>query len=131
MRLTEREGIASKLLICSVFCASAAAFSLAAGPETQAAAGPRAWAESPYRNFQKPEALLNGTILVSDEANDPALPLALAYELKVLQGDLHDRDGWRAPFAAGNPLRVFIARKEAGGVRRLAAGSVEGGRLVG
>jgi hypothetical protein len=35
------------------------------------------------------------------------------------------------PFAAGNPLRVFIARKEAGGVRRLAAGTVESGRLVG
>ena len=78
MRLTEREGIVSKLLICSVFCASAAAFSLAAEPQTQAAAGPQAWTESPYRNFQKPEALLNGSVLVADEANDPALPLALA-----------------------------------------------------
>ena len=97
MRLTEREGIVSKLLICSVFCASAAAFSLVAEQQTQAAAGPQAWTESPYRNFQKPEALLNGSVLVSDEANDPALPLALAYELKVLQGDLHDRDGWQPP----------------------------------
>jgi hypothetical protein len=131
MRRTEREGIVSKLLICSVFCASVAAYSPAAEPETQAAAGPQAWTESPYRNFQKAEALLNGSILVADEADDPALPLALAYELKVLQGDLHDRDGWRAPFAAGSPLRVFIARKEAGGVRRLSTGTVERGRLVG
>jgi hypothetical protein len=131
MRRTEREGIVSKLLICSVFCASATALSLAAEPETQAVAGPQAWAESPYRNFHKPEAILGGSILVSDEADDPALPLTLAYELKVLQGELHERDGWRAPFAAGDPLRVFIARKEAGGVRRLAMDSVERGRLVG
>jgi hypothetical protein len=128
MRRTEREGIVSKLLICSVFCASVAAFSLAAEPEAQVAAGPQAWTESPYRNFQKPEALFGGSILVSDEASDPALPLALAYELKVLQDDLHDRDGWRAPFAAGNPLRVFIARKDAGGVRRLSMDAVERGR---
>jgi hypothetical protein len=130
MRLTEREGIVSKLLICSVFCASAAAFSLAAEPETQAVAGPQAWTESPYRNFHKPEAILNGSILVSDETDDPALPLALAYELKVLQGELHDRDGWRSPFAGGDPLRIFIARKDAGGVRRLSMEAVERGRLV-
>ena len=131
MRRTEREGIVSKLLICSVFCASAATFSLAAEPETQAVAGPQAWTESPFRNFHKPEAILGGSVLVSDEADDPALPMTLAYELKVLQGELHERDGWRAPLAAGDPLRVFIARKEAGGVRRLSTESVERGRLVG
>jgi hypothetical protein len=130
MRRTEREGIVSKLLICSVLFASVAGFSLAAEPETQAVAGPNAWTESPYRNFNKPEAILGGRVLVSDESNDPALALGLANELKVLQGELHDRDGWRVPFAAGDALRIFIARKEAGGVRRLTMQSVERGRLV-
>jgi hypothetical protein len=130
MRRAEREGIVSKLLICSVFCASAAAFSLAAEPKAQALAGPQSWTESPYRNFRKPEAILSGRVLVSDEADDPALPPALAQEFKVLQGELHGRDGWRVPFAEGDPLRVFVARKDAGGVRRLAAGSIERGRVV-
>src|SRR5450759_2825941 len=130
MRRTEREGIVSKLLICSVFCASAVAFSLAAEPRAEGVAGPAAWTESPYRNFHKPEAILGGRVLVSDEAEDPALPQALALELKVLQGELHERDGWRAPFAEGDPLRIFVARKDAGGVRRLASESVERGRLV-
>jgi hypothetical protein len=130
MRRAEREGIVSKLLTCSVFCASAAAFSLAAEPRAAGAAGPAAWTESPYRNFHKPEAILGGRVLVSDEAEDPALPQALALELKVLQGELHERDGWRAPFAEGDPLRIFVARKDAGGVRRLASESVERGRLV-
>ena len=60
-----------------------------------------------------------------------ALPGELAQGIKALQAELHDRDGWRTPFADGDPLRIFVARKEAGGVRRLSARSLERGRLVG
>ncbi len=129
MRRTEREGIVSKLLICSVFGASLAVFSLAAESKTESAARPAAWTESPYRNFLKPQAILGGRVLVSDEADDPELRLALAQELTVLQAELHERDGFRAPLTEGEPLRIFIARKDAGGVRRLASESVDGGRL--
>ena len=117
-------------MICSVFCALAAAFSIAAEPKAAGAAGPAAWTDNPYRNFHKPEAILGGSVLVSDEAEDPALPPQLAVELRILQGELHERDGWRAPVAQGDPLRIFVARKDAGGVRRLASESVDRGRLV-
>ncbi len=130
MRRQKREGIASKLLICSVFCASAAALCLAADQRSEILSGRRAWTDSPYRNFHSPQAVLGGRILVSDEAEDPALAGALAREIRALQTELHDRDGWRPPFADGDPLRIFVARKDAGGVRRLSARSVERGRLI-
>lgn len=103
---------------------------LAAVEKTQVPAGSQSWKESPYRNFQAAQAVLGGRILVSDEADDPALASELAREIKALQAELHDRDGWRVPFADGDPLRIFIARKDAGGVRRLAARSVERGHFV-
>lgn len=130
MRRQVREGIVSKLLICSVFYASAAALCLAADQKTEVPAGRQAWAESPYLNFHAPQAVLGGRVLVSDEADDPALAAELAREIKALQAELHDRDGWRPPFADGDPLRIFVARKDAGGVRRLAVRALVRGRLI-
>src|SRR5947199_4573596 len=129
MRRTEREGIVSKILTCSVLCAGVAAFALAADPRPEP--GGQAWSESAYRNFLAPQAILGGRFVVSDEARDPGLTAALAQDLRALQGQLHEADDWRVPFAGGDPLHVYVARKEAGGVRRLAARSIERGRLVG
>ncbi len=130
MRRRKREGIVSKLLICSVFFASAATLCLAAEQKAEGPAGRQAWTESPYRNFHAAQAALGGRLLVSDEAEDPGLAGELAAGIKALQGELHDRDGWRAPFSDAEPLRVFVARKDAGGVRRLSARSLDRGRLV-
>ena len=130
MRRQVREGIVSKLLICSVFCASVAALCLAADQKAEGSAGRQAWTESPYRNFRAAQPVLGGRVLVSDEADDPALTAELAVEIQALQVDLHDREGWRTPFADGEPLRIFVARKDAGGVRRLSARSLERGRFV-
>ena len=132
MRRQEREGILSKVLICSVFCASVAGLCLAAADQkSEIPTGRQAWTESPYRNFRSAQAVLGGRVLVSDEGDDPPLPGELAQGIKALQAELHDRDGWRTPFADSDPLRIFVARKDAGGVRRLSARSLERGRLVG
>src|SRR6266542_6569817 len=131
MRRQKREGIASKVLTCSVFCASVAGLCLAADQKPEMPAGRQAWTESPYRNFRSARAVLGGRVLVSDESDDPVLPSELAQGIKALQAELHDREGWRTPFADSDPLRIFVARKEAGGVRRLSALSLERGRLVG
>ncbi|HJW15032.1 MAG TPA: hypothetical protein VJ776_10055, partial [Thermoanaerobaculia bacterium] len=79
--------------------------------------GPQSWTESPYRNFRAPRAILDGRVLVADEADDPALTAALARDLRALQGHLHGGEGWRSPLGDGDPLRIYVARKEAGGVR--------------
>ena len=123
-----REGIVSKLLTCSVFCASLADLSAAA--ELRVSPGREAWTESPYRNFHAARAILGGRVLVADEADDSSLSAALARDLQVVQSELHDGQGWRWPFAEGDPLRVYVARKDAGGVRRLAVRSIEKGRLL-
>jgi hypothetical protein len=91
---------------------------------------PIAWIESPYRSFRPPVALLNGRIQLSDEAEDPALTGALAAELGRLSATLHDRQGWRVPAGDADPLRIFLARREAQGVRRLAVRAIAD-RLVG
>src|SRR6266496_6705951 len=130
MRRQKREGICSRLLTCSVFCASVAGLCLAAEQKSGIPASHQAWTESPYRNFRSAQAVLGGRVLVSDEGDDPALPGELARGIKALQAELHDRDGWRSPFADSDPLRIFVARKDAGGVRRLSARSLERGRLV-
>ena len=70
-------------------------------------------------------------MLVSDEAKDPALAAELARDLRSLQGQLHDREDWRSPFSDADPLHIYVARKDAGGVRRLSVRSRERGRLVG
>ncbi|HEY6065058.1 MAG TPA: hypothetical protein VIY96_02820 [Thermoanaerobaculia bacterium] len=88
------------------------------------------WTDSPYRNFGPPHTLLAGKAVLFDEGEDPALRALLAAEISRLFNDLYVRQGWRSPFAEGDPLRIFVARKEADGVRRVSARSIEGGRLV-
>jgi hypothetical protein len=70
-------------------------------------------------------------VVLLDESDDASLRAALSAELRRLFSELYVRQGWSVPFAEGEPLRVFVARKEAEGVRRVAARSVEEGRLVG
>ncbi len=130
MRRGGEEGIVSKTLICSIFCISVAAVSSAVDQKAEASASPQAWAESPYRNFGAPQAILGGRVLVSDEANDPALTAALGQALEALQLELHGHQGWRVPFAEGERLRIFVARKDAGGVSRLSTRARDRGFLL-
>ena len=71
-----------------------------------------------------------GRFELADEADDPVLRSAIAAELKRLVVELHDRQGWRVPLSEGDPLRIYVARRDGEGVRRLAVRSIEGGRLV-
>ncbi len=88
------------------------------------------WIASPYREFRAPRPLLPGRAVLIDEDSDEVLQSALAGELRRLFDELYARQGWRLPFAGDEPLRVFVARRESGGMRGVAARSVEGGRLV-
>lgn len=88
------------------------------------------WESSPYRNFGTAQAVLPGRVLLSDEAEGRALSGALALELRRLSVELFEKQGWRSPLSEGDPLHVYVARKEAGGVRRLAMRGIENGRLT-
>jgi len=128
MRTAARGGLPPKSLICGVFCLFAAVSASAQNPrEEPAHAG---WIDSPFRNFGPGQPLLAGRAVLFDESDDGALSVPLSAELRRLFGELYVRQGWRVPFADGEPLRIFVARKEAGGVRRVAARAVEDGRLV-
>jgi hypothetical protein len=127
MRWTTREGIVSKVLTCSVFWASVAALGLAANQGV--GTGPESWTDSPYRNFHAAQSILGGRVLVADETDDPPLLVALSRDLSLLQAQLHESQGWRQPLADGEALRIYVARKDAGGVRRLSIGSSDGGHL--
>ena len=127
MRREKREGIVSKLLTCSVLCASVAL--AAAGAELRVSPAGQSWTDSPYRNFNAARAILGGAVLVADEAADSSLAETLARDLQALRGELHEKGGWRSPFSGNQPLRVFVARKDAGGVRRLSVRSVDRGTL--
>ena len=95
-----------------------------------AAAPAGSWEASPYRNFGTAQAVLSGRVLLSDEAEGRALSGALSTELKRLSVELFEKQGWRSPFSERDPLHVYVARKEAGGVRRLAMRGIESGRLA-
>jgi hypothetical protein len=127
MRSKNRGPGASKSLLVSGLLLTAALGALA---QPAFEATPDAWIHSPHRNFGPARTVLPGRAILFDESDDPALPGLLAVEMRRLFSELYDRQGWRNPFADAHPLRVFVARKEAGGVRRLASRSVEDGRLV-
>src|SRR5438132_7683342 len=127
MRLIWKGRFAPKLLIRGLLGLAAAAFGEEPGAGTS---DPQAWPDSPYRNFRAPQAMLSGRVLLFDEAAGGALANALASELKSLAADLHEKQGWRIPFADGDPLKIYIARKEAEGVRRLASRAIDRGHLV-
>jgi hypothetical protein len=94
-------------------------------PAQEAPAGSRIpWPESPYRSFGPPREL-SETVVLRDEADDPGLRRALAEEIGRLSVELFDEQGWPMPFAAGDPLRIFVARRPSEGVRRLAARSLD------
>jgi hypothetical protein len=129
MRPRNREGRARKSLIFGVLCAV-----VSVGARAQTAPNPVSdggWTESPYRNFGPPHTLLAGRAVLFDEGDDPTLRELLSAEIPRLFNELYVRQGWRSPFEEGDSLRIFVARKEADGVRRVAARSVEYGRLVG
>lgn len=89
------------------------------------------WIESPYRSFGSPRTILPGRLLLIDEAEDPGLEAALAAEMRRIQLDLFIKQGWRNPIAEGEVLRVYVSRKEANGLRRVAARGVDDGLLLG
>ena len=127
MRSENRGQSARKPLIISGLLLTAALGALA---QPAVDATPDAWIHSPHRNFGPAQAVLPGRAILFDESDDPALPGLLAVEMRRLFVELYDRQGWRNPFTDAHPVRVFVARKEAGGVRRLASRSVEDGRLI-
>jgi hypothetical protein len=124
----DREGHVRKSLICCVLLTFAA---FAAGAQTLSEGSAEGWVESPYRNFGPPQVLLPGRAVLFDEADDSNLRAVLSADLRRLFNDLYVRQGWHFPFADGEPIRIFVARKEAGGLSRVTSRSVEGGRLVG
>lgn len=92
--------------------------------------GPERWIQSPYRQFGAPQALAGGRAALFDEADDPAVRAALTATLQRLDAEVFGRDGWRAPFDAKEPLRIYLARHEAGGVREVSGQRGEGGRIA-
>lgn len=103
---------------------------LAVNPRFEDAPRRLAWAQSPYRHFGPAQALVPGRAVLLDEADDPALRATLSTELRRLFEDLYARQEWRVPFAGDEPLRVYVARGEAGGLRDVAGRATEKGRLV-
>ena len=118
-------------VVCSALLGVAAGRPAAA--EEPLARAPHAgdWESSPYRNFGPAQALLAGRVLLSDEADRGPLGAALSSDLRRLSADLFEKQGWRSPFADGDPLRIYVTRKEAGGVRRLAMRALQNGQLQG
>jgi hypothetical protein len=91
--------------------------------------GGLSWAQSPYRHFGPPRSLASGRAVLYDEANDASLRSALSARLDHLFSGLYQAGGWRSPFAEGEILRVYVARTESGGVRRLTASDAPAGPL--
>ena len=78
-----------------------------------------------------PSVLLSGRALLFDEADDPSARSAISAELQRISVELFARDGWRAPFDEGAPLRVSIARRTTLGAPQAASQWTGGGRLAG
>jgi hypothetical protein len=120
-----RLGLAILLLACSRPALRAAS----ADPADPGAAA-AAWIQSPYRHFGAGQPVASGRAILYDEAADPALKTALDAEIARLESDLYARQGWRNPFSPEEPLRVYVARGESGGVKLLAARTIEKGQWV-
>ncbi|HTR01890.1 MAG TPA: hypothetical protein VMN82_01745 [Thermoanaerobaculia bacterium] len=117
------------LLGAALLALPAAASLLAADAASPAAAGLE-WTASPYRHFGDARVAPGGRAVVFDEVDDADLVAGVGQEVRRLETELFDRQGWRVPFAETEPLRVYVARGPSGGVRAVAARSVEKGRLV-
>ena len=90
---------------------------------------PQRWIESPYRQFGAPQTLLAGRAILLDEADDASGRAVLTATLQRLDAQVFGRDGWRTPFDPKEPLRIYLARHEAGGVREIVGQRGEGDRL--
>jgi hypothetical protein len=89
-----------------------------------------AWIQSPYRHFGAGQPVASGRAVLYDEAADPALKSGLDGEISRVESELYARQGWRNPFSPDEPLRVYVARGESGGVHELAAKSLEKGQWI-
>ena len=87
------------------------------------------WTQSPERRFLPPRALPAAHAVLFDEADDPVLAATLSRELARLSDELYGKQGWRPPFSDDEPLRIYVARRESGGVRTVAGRAGAKGRL--
>ncbi len=122
-----RPGTGRALLALAAVAVSVSA--QAASPEGAARVQRLTWVRSPDRHFLPPRTLPGVHAVLFDEADDPALATAVAGELAWLSDELYARQSWRAPFADDEPLRIYVARQESGGVRAVAGRPGAGGRL--
>lgn len=104
--------------ILLVLGSGASARAFAGGPDL----ADRSWIGSPERRFGSSQVLVPGRALLYDEVDDPALAAALSTEVRRIQGALFAAAGWRSPLPDDEPLRIYVARRDAGGVRRLSTG---------
>jgi hypothetical protein len=129
MRAKQVRRTPAKALILGVLCLLARGLANGLDP-AGAASSAAAWEASPYRNFGPEQALAGGRAVLRDEADDAGIAAAVGSELRRIAVELHEKQGWRVPLADGDPLRIFIARKDAEGVRRLAVRGIDSGHLV-
>ncbi len=114
MRATQVRRTPAKALILGVLCLWAEGLARGLDPAASASSA-AAWETSPYRNFGPEQALAGGRAVLRDEADDAGTATAVASELRRIANELHEKQGWRVPLADGDPLRIFIARKDADG----------------
>ena len=108
----------------------AGAVRAASADSAESGAAAAAWIQSPYRHFGTGQPIASGRAVLYDEAADPALKSGLDGEITRLENDLYARQGWRNPFSPDEPLRVYVARGESGGMKALTARAIEKGQWV-
>ena len=122
-----RFGTGRALLALAAVAASVPA--RAAPPDGAAPAQRLGWTQSPELHFRPARALPAAHAVLLDEADDPSLAAALTVELEWLSEELYAQQGWRSPFPDDAPLRIYVARRESGGVRAFAGRPGAKGRL--
>jgi hypothetical protein len=120
-----RLGLAALML-----CAPAAVIRGASAEPAESGAAAAAWIQSPYRHFGAGQPVAGGRAVLYDEASDSALKSVLDGEIARVENELYARQGWRNPFSPDEPLRIYVARGESGGMKVLAARAVDKGKWV-
>jgi hypothetical protein len=121
-------GLGLALLAAAALLCRPSGAALAVTADGRASEG-AAWIESPYRHFGAGRALPGGRAVLYDEVHDPELAAQLDAELSRLSAELFRRQGWRSPFPSDEPLRVYVSRAPAGGMKAVTARSAERGLL--
>ncbi len=121
-------GRARALLAAAALVCVPAGAALAFGADGRASEA-AAWIESPYRHFGPGRALPGGRAVLFDEVRDPELAAELDAELSRLSTELFRRQGWRSPFPPDEPLRVYVSRSAADGMKTVASRTTERGLL--